>query len=100
MSKKSKSEIKKVVDHKKKEVPPKHLPRDEFELENLAYTLSEAMKEGTYKVFSVYLRDEPLVGIIKKMDGNTKLIHIQDRWRDVHRVHFLDILDVKNFEYR
>lgn len=95
-----KSSMKKVVDYKKKEVPPKHLPRDEFELEDLAYTLNEAMGEGIYRVFNVYKRDEPLVGIINKMDGNTKLVHIQDRWREVHRVHFLDILDVKNFEYR
>ena len=99
MAKKPKSSIKKVPDFKKKEIPPKHPVRDEFELEELAYTLGEAKEEGTYKVFSVYLRDEPLVGIVKKMDGNTKLIHIQDKWRDVHKVHFLDILNVKNLEY-
>lgn len=99
MSKKPKSTTKKVPDFKKKEVPPKHLPRDEFELEELSYTLNEAMGEGTYRVFNVYKRDEPLVGIVKKMDGNTKLIHIQDKWRDIHKVHFLDILDVKNLEY-
>ena len=73
--------------------------RDEFELEELASTLDEAKEEGTYKVFSVYLRDEPLVGIVKKMHGNTKLIHIQDKWRDIHKVHFLDRLDAKNLEY-
>ena len=99
MSKKPKSTTKKVPDFKKKEVPPKHLPRDEFELDELASTLGEAMGEGTYKTFSVYKRDELLVGIVKNMDGNTKLIHIQDKWRDVHKVHFLDILDVRDVDY-
>ena len=53
MSKKPKSTTKKVPDFKKKEVPPKHLPRDEFELDELASTLGEAMGEGTYRVFNV-----------------------------------------------
>ncbi|MEY9979084.1 hypothetical protein ABH968_004046 [Lysinibacillus sp. RC79] len=34
-----------------------------------------------------------------KMDANTKLIHIQNDLGDVHKVHFLDILEVANAEF-
>lgn len=79
--------------------PPKekkHLERDEFDLEEIALSLGEALEEGEYKVFSIYKRDEPLDGIVTKMDANTKLIHIKDKSMDVHKVHFLDILNVAN----
>lgn len=78
---------------------PKHLKRDEFELEEIANALTEAKVEGEYKVFSIYKSDEPLKGVITKMDTNTKLIHIKDKYTDVHKVHFLDILQVSNAEY-
>ena len=32
------------------------------------------------------------------MDANTKLIHIRDTKMDVHKVHFLDILNVISVE--
>ena len=75
---------------------PKHLVRDEFELEEIANALNEAKEEGARKVFSIYKREEQLEGIITKMDPNTKLIHIKDKSMDVHKVHFLDILNVAN----
>ena len=78
---------------------PKHLVRDEFELDELAVTLGEAKEEGARKIFSIYKSDEPLEGIVTKMDANTKLIHIKDKYMDVHKVHFLDILQVSNAEY-
>lgn len=84
---------------KKKVKEPKHLDRDEFELEEIAYALTEAKEEGEYKAFAIYKREELLTGIVTKMDANTKLIHIQDKFRDMHKVHFLDILDVRNLEY-
>lgn len=77
---------------------PKHLSRDEFELEELAITLNEAKEESKLKVFTIYKEDEPLEGIITKMDANTKLIHIKDKFMDVHKVHFLDILKVSDTE--
>lgn len=40
---------------KKKE--PKHLDRDEFDLEEIAYALIEAIEGSKYKVFSVYKRE-------------------------------------------
>lgn len=82
---------------KKKE--PKHLDRDEFDLEEIAYALTEAMNESKYKAFSIYRKDEPLLGTVTKMDANTKLIHIKDKFMGIHKVHFLDILSVSNVEY-
>lgn len=82
---------------KKKE--PKHMDRDEFDLEEIANTLTEAMGEKQYKVFSIYKRDETLEGTITKMDANTKLIHIKDKYYNIHKVHFLDILSISDIEY-
>ncbi|UPW82304.1 YolD-like family protein [Lysinibacillus sp. Ag94] len=83
----------------KKKKEPKHLERDEFELEEIAYTLTESMQESKNKVFSVYKKDEQLTGMVTKMDANTKLIHIKDKHMDIHKVHFLDILNVSECDY-
>lgn len=82
---------------KKKE--PKHLDRDEFDLEEIANTLTEVMEEKQTKVFTIYKRDEPLEGIVTNMDANTKLIHIKDKYFNVHKVHFLDILSISDTEF-
>ncbi|MEY9979085.1 hypothetical protein [Lysinibacillus sp. RC79] len=37
-----------------------YLERDEFELEEIAYALSEAKGEGKHKVFTVNKKEEPL----------------------------------------
>ncbi|MGE7114396.1 YolD-like family protein [Lysinibacillus sp. NPDC047702] len=81
---------------KKKE--PKHLDRDEFDLEEIAYALTQAMEENKTKAFSIYKRDETLLGIVNKMDANTRLIHIKDKYRIVHKVHFLDILSISDVD--
>lgn len=78
---------------------PKHLKRDEFELEEIGNALNEAKEEGAHKVFSIYKKDEPLEGIVTKMDANTKLIHIKDKYMNVHKVHFLDILNISNLAF-
>ncbi|MFF5994302.1 YolD-like family protein [Lysinibacillus sp. KU-BSD001] len=88
-----------MVKNETKKKEPKHLDRDEFELEEIANVLSEAMEEKQYKVFTIYKKDEPLKGIVTKMDANTKLIHIQNKWGDMYKVHFLDILSVGKIEY-
>lgn len=82
---------------KKKE--PKHPDRDEFDLEEIANALTEAMEEKQTKIFSIYKRDEPLEGTVTKMDANTKLIHIKDKYMNIHKVHFLDILKISDIEY-
>lgn len=44
-----------------------YLERDaEFELEEIAYALSEAKEEGKNKVFTVYKKEEPLTGMVMK----------------------------------
>lgn len=77
---------------------PKHVSRDEFDLEEIAYALTEAKEEGKYKVFAVHKRAESITGIVTKMDANTKLIHIKDNYTNIHKIHFLDILSVSNTE--
>lgn len=83
---------------KTKRKEPKHLDRDELDLEEIAYALTEALEESTYKAFTIYKKDAPLLGIVNKMDANTRLIHIKDKYRIVHKVHFLDILSISNVE--
>jgi len=81
---------------KKKE--PKHPDRDEFELEEIAKALTEVMEEKQIKVFSIYKCDETLEGTVTKMDANTKLIHIKDKYMNIHKVHFLDILKISDID--
>lgn len=78
---------------------PKHPDRDEFDLEEIANTLTEALEENQTKVFSIYKRDESLEGTITKMDANTKQIHIKDKYMNIHKVHFLNILKISDIEY-
>lgn len=82
---------------KKKE--PKHLDRDEFELEEMAYTLIDVIEGKKTKAFTIHKREEPLTGTVTKMDANTKLIHIKDKYMNIHKVHFLDILKISDIDY-
>ncbi|MFJ7665616.1 YolD-like family protein [Lysinibacillus sp. NPDC097195] len=77
---------------------PKHLARDEFDLEEIAYVLSESMQENKIYTYIIYKHDELLEGTVVKMDANTKLIHIKDRYMGIHKIHFLDILKVSDVE--
>ncbi len=54
---------------KKKE--PKHPDRDEFDLEEIANTLTEAMQGNQTKIFAIYKQEDPLSGTVTKMDANT-----------------------------
>ncbi|TQR21780.1 YolD-like family protein [Psychrobacillus vulpis] len=78
--------------------PPKHLDRDEFELEELAAILNEAKEDNKIRTFVIYRGEEPVTGVVTKLDPNTKLIHIVDKMRIVNKVHFLDILKVSSME--
>lgn len=75
----------------------KHPDRDEFDLEELAMTLNEALNTNKTYSFAVFNKDEPIVGKVTKMDPNTKLITIQ-RYGEIFKAHFLDILKVNSFE--
>lgn len=81
---------------KKKE--PKHPDRDEFDLEELANTLTEAMQGNQTKTFAIYKQEDTLIGTVTKMDANTKLIHIKDKYMNIHKVHFLDILKISDID--
>lgn len=98
MSKSKKKDPTKKVAEKPKQ-PPKHPERDEFDLEELGYSLSEALEVCKYRMFAVYNKPGSLEGKVTKMDPNTKMIHIQDKYMDIHKVHFLDILSVSNLDY-
>ena len=74
--------------------PAKHVERDEYELEELGDTLAEAKQDNKLRSFVIYRGDEPITGIVTNIDVSTKLIHIRDQQRDIHKVHFLDILKV------
>lgn len=95
------SKLKKLDEQKAQSRPakePKHLPRDEFDLEEIAYTLTESMKENKVYTYTIYKHDELLEGTVVKMDANTKLIHIKDRYMGIHKIHFLDILKVSDVD--
>lgn len=81
----------------KKNKVRKHPERDEFDLEEIAMQLSEAMENKRTYSFLVHNRDEQVVGKVTKMDAATKLITIE-RYQDVHKIHFLDILKVSDNE--
>ena len=95
------TKMKKLDERKAKSTPakePKHSARDESDLEEIAYTLSESMERNKVYTYTIYKRDEQLEGTVVKMDANTKLIHIKDRYMGTHKVHFLDILKVSDVE--
>ncbi|MFL0365394.1 YolD-like family protein [Pseudobacillus sp. 179-B 2D1 NHS] len=80
----------------KKQTKPQRPVRDEFELEEIAYQLTEAFTEKTEVVLSVWKVGEPIQGKVTKMDGQTKLIHVEEKYGDVKKVPFVDILAVSS----
>ncbi|UNT55847.1 hypothetical protein [Lysinibacillus capsici] len=94
---KKKDPAKKVAEKPKQ--PPRHPERDEYDLEELGHSLSEALDDCKYRMFAIYNRAGSLEGKVTKMDVSTKLIHIQDKYREIHKVHFLDILSVSNVDF-
>lgn len=95
------SKMKKLDERKAKSTPakePKHLARDEYDLEEIAYTLSESLERNKAYTYTIYKRVEQLEGTVVKMDANTKLIHIKDRYMGIHKIHFLDILKVSDVD--
>ncbi|KZN99340.1 YolD-like family protein [Pseudobacillus badius] len=78
----------------KKQAKLQRPARDEFELEEIAYQLTEAFNEKTEVVLSVWKEDEPIQGKVTKMDGQTKLIHVEEKYGVVRKIPFIDILAV------
>lgn len=56
------------------------------------------MQENKIYTYTIYKHDEQQEGTVVKMDASTKLIHIKDRYMGIHKIHFLDILKVSDFE--
>lgn len=79
----------------KKIKKPARPTRDEFELEDIANSLSEAHNEKLEVILNVWKRDEPVQGVVAKMDGNTKLIHIE-QFTETLKIPFKDIMNVQN----
>ncbi|OZI12952.1 hypothetical protein CEW92_03880 [Bacillaceae bacterium SAS-127] len=73
---------------------PQRPTRDEFEVEEITYQLNEAFAEKTEVVLSVWKREDPARGKVMKMDGQTKLNHIEEKFGEVTRVPFIDILKI------
>ncbi len=69
--------------------------RDVFELEELADQLTEAKREETDVVLSVWGMEETVHGIITEMDSRTTLVHVYRNGETV-KVPFLDIMRVSN----
>lgn len=93
-TKRNKSNVDKTERVPSAKKPPKHVERDEFELEEIALELEVAKEDNKLRTFVIYRGDEPLTGVVTKLDTSTRLIHIRDQQRDVHKVHFIDILKV------
>lgn len=79
-------------------VKMKRPTRDEFELEDLGNQLIEAHREGTEVVLTVWGKEEKLRGRIEKLDAQTKMVHV-NRYGEITKVMFLDILQVSRPEY-
>lgn len=74
---------------KQKETRPK---RDEFELEELAEKLDYAKEERKQLILSVWKKDDPISGVIEKLDSRTKLVHVKERYGSLIKIPFIDIL--------
>jgi len=77
---------------------PKRPVRDEFELEELAVRLQDAMEEGRELEITIWGRDLPIRGKIVKMDPETRRVHIK-RFTTIDKVPFLDILTAERPEF-
>ncbi|MGE8207848.1 YolD-like family protein [Heyndrickxia sp. NPDC080065] len=77
-----------------KKSKPQRPTRDEFELEELGKTLVEAFKEENEVILTVWQKGQ-VQGKIVKLDGQTKLIHVENGFEKV-KIPFLDILKVES----
>lgn len=73
-------------------VKKKRPTRDEFELEEIGNSLTEAHAEKS-EVHLIVWEKEPVQGNIVKMDSRTKLIHIEKN-TEITKVPFMDIMKV------
>ncbi|GEM_PF-592621 len=86
-----------AIDKPGKKYKVKRPTRDEFELEELADQLTEAKREETEVVLTVWGREEAVRGTITEMDARTSLVHVF-RHSETVKVQFLDIMKVSSPE--
>ncbi|MEW4369868.1 YolD-like family protein [Paenibacillus kandeliae] len=67
--------------------------RDEFVLEELGNQLTEAFREKSVIVLTVWGWEETVRGEIVKMDSRTGRVHVQSV-EDLYKVPFMDIMDI------
>nr|WP_141432670.1 YolD-like family protein [Bacillus sp. 03113] len=67
--------------------------RDEFELEEIANSLTEAHQEKKEVSLIVWRKEEQICGKVAKLDGQTKLIHIEKNLSTL-KIPFIDIMKV------
>ena len=88
-------EHKERINQRRREVmgrgEPKKPRLSEYEMEELAYQLQEAMENGTPLALYVWSRGA-VVGKIVKMVPETKMVHVRTPPGDVVRVPFFDIV--------
>lgn len=72
---------------------PKRPTRDEFVLEEIGNQLSEAFYEASTIVLTVWGREEPVRGVISKMDSRTGRVHMETA-AGIDKVPFMDIMNV------
>ncbi|MGG3800475.1 YolD-like family protein [Metabacillus fastidiosus] len=77
-----------------KKSKPQRPSRDEFEIEELGNSLVEAYEEENEVILTVWQKD-PVQGKIVKLDGQTKMVHLQSETETV-RVKFIDILKMES----
>ncbi|RXZ80286.1 YolD-like family protein [Paenibacillaceae bacterium] len=80
---------------KTKKYKTKRPTRDEFQLEEMGERLVEAKEEKTELLLSIW-GEETVAGFIQNMDSRTRLVHVLDRGGQLHKIPFLDIMDVNN----
>ncbi|UOE57956.1 YolD-like family protein [Cytobacillus oceanisediminis] len=78
-----------------KKSKPQRPSRDDFELEELGNQLVEAHNEKTEVTLIVFKKEEQVQGKIVKLDGQTKLIHVESGYETI-KIPFLDILKVES----
>lgn len=77
-----------------KKSKPQKPTRDEFELEELGNMLIEAYQEKNLVNLTIWKKGQFQVqGKIIKMDGQTKLIHVESGLETI-KIPFMDILEV------
>ncbi|MGG3803191.1 YolD-like family protein [Metabacillus fastidiosus] len=77
-----------------KKSKPQRPSRDEFEIEELGNSLVEAYEEKNEVILTVWQK-ELVQGKIVKLDGQTKMVHIQSETETI-KVKFIDILKVES----